>query len=113
MELNYNSEIILSYSNNYTCSIDYNSVYQELRDSLNEGVENIIKEYNIFEGEKLLSRIITKSIIDRLPYEKKVILLKEILCDYINTNKEPSDKYDNEVFTFFKDNFMKLSKSNL
>ena len=79
--ITYNSEIILSYSNNYTCSIDYNSVYQELRDSLNEGVENIIKEYNIFEGEKLLSRIITKSIIDRLPYEKKVILFKEILCD--------------------------------
>ena len=55
---------------------------------------------------------IKKSIIDRLPYKHKVILLEEILCEYITTGKDPVDKYDNEIFKFFKDNFIRKSEND-
>ena len=45
--------------------------------------------------------------IDRLTYEEKVVLLKEILCEYINNEYQVlNDKTDQMILQFFKDNLI-------
>uniref|UniRef100_A0A6C0FBD8 Helicase/UvrB N-terminal domain-containing protein n=1 Tax=viral metagenome TaxID=1070528 RepID=A0A6C0FBD8_9ZZZZ len=109
--INYDSSLEIQYSNSYSCSEDYNAIYEGIKIDLNERVKNIIEEYKVFEDENTLRRIIKKSIIDRLIYEKKVILLKEILCEHISTGEPPVDKIDNELFKFFKDNLIRKDEN--
>ena len=92
-----------------SCSINYNDIYQELISELNEETADdyIYNQKNIEKERKLLYKAIKKNIIDRLPYEKKNILLQEILCEYIKTGERPKDLYDNEIFDFFKDNLIR------
>ena len=49
--------------------------------------------------------------IDSLKYEEKVVLLKEILCEYINSEGSIIDEIDKIVFEFFKNNLVFIDDS--
>ena len=51
-------------------------------------------------------------IIDKLKFSDKLTLLKNILSSVINNNyKSPKDIYDNYIYSFFKNNLIRLNKN--
>ena len=134
MYIKYTNKITIDYSEQYNCTMDYNDIYEKLRkefinskyylldflleneikedlDGGTKKTQRLIKEQS--EKKKILKSNICDNFIDKLSFEKKVILLKELLCEYITSDsKKIIDKYDKIIFTFFEKNKNLIMKND-
>lgn len=102
------SSIKVDFKNTFHCESSYNDVYQKIKNIFEKNLNEDIEIYgNIINGLK--REHIKDHYIDCLTYDEKIVLLKEILCGFISSGeKKIQDDYDNEIFNFFKNNFIYL-----
>ena len=105
-------DIVLNKTNVFNCSFDYNTVYEIIKDNIDNSIR---KDFNIYKKfiDNIQNDVLINHYIDSLNYEYKTILLKEILCGFISTNgKKIQDEYDKIIFTFFQNNLIYESNDN-
>ena len=101
----YSSKLEVDIEEDITCDMDYNDVYEKIRNSI-DTMDKDIKAFKPFLSN-YQADIFVDHYIDRLTYEEKVVLLKEILCEYINNEYQVlNDKTDQMILQFFKDNLI-------
>ena len=90
----------------FHCQSSYNEVYQKIKKKYDEELDTDFVEYgNIIKGLK--KKHIKDHYMDSLPYDDKVVLLKEILCGFISSGEtDIQDVYDRDIKEFFKLNLI-------
>lgn len=108
---NYNLKLDVEIVDQITCNMNYNDIYQDLRNNINEINKKKVKDTYGKYIKDLKDSVIEDNYIDSLKYEEKEILLKEILCEYIKNKGEIKDKeIDQKIFNFFEDNLIYLDE---
>ncbi len=109
MNENYNDifeSIKVEFKDTFHCESSYNEVYQNIKNLYGNNLDQDMNIYGNIISE-LNSKHIRNYYIDSLPYDDKVVLLKEILCGYISSGeKKIQDEYDREIFDYFKNNLI-------
>jgi len=106
----YSSDLTVQIKDDIKCNMNYNDIYEIIKNRL----DNLSDDINYYSTyiPNIKPQIFIDNYIDSLKYEEKVILLKEILCEYINNKyKGPSDKVDLILFNFFKNNLIYIDSS--
>ena len=106
---NYSTNLKIEIKDDITCNLNYNDVYEVLKKRL-DMVSEDLRYYRTYIPEIKPDKIIDY-YIDSLKYEEKVVLLKEILCEYINSGGSIIDEIDKIVFEFFKNNLVFIDDS--
>lgn len=101
---NYSTDLQITISGDINCNLNYNDIYEILKNKL-EQVQEDMRYYMNYIPEIKPDKIIDY-YVDGLKYEEKLVLLKEILCEYINSGGEIIDEIDKIVFNFFKKNLI-------
>ena len=100
------SPITVNFKDNFHCETLYNDIYQDILDIFKNNIDEDLKDFKQIIPD-LNKKHIKNYYIDKLTYDEKKELLKEILCGFISSNEEEiQDKYDKEIFNFFQNNFI-------
>lgn len=106
---NYSTGFKIDIKDDIKCNLNYNDIYELLKNRL-DMVREDLKYYQRYIPDIKSGKIIDY-YIDSLKYEEKVVLLKEILCEYINSGGDIIDGIDKTVFEFFKNNLIFIDDS--
>ena len=98
--------IKVEFKDSFHCESSYNEVYQKIKNLYGTNLDQDMEVYGDIIDE-LDSKHIQHYYIDSLPYDDKLVLLKEILCGYISSGeKKIQDEYDKGIFDYFKNNLI-------
>ncbi|MBE17957.1 MAG: hypothetical protein CMH79_04260 [Nitrospinae bacterium] len=109
-EIKYNTGLSIDIINDVNCSMNYNDIYEKIKDNIN----TIEKDISLLRPylSKLNPETMIDHYIDRLTYEEKKVLLKEVLCEYIENNyNNLYDEIDQMILKFFEYNLIRIDEN--